>query len=451
MNSNPYWSGSQPTSSSTASFRRSGSERSYHSQSTAPTEHHDRPAARHYETCYGRLEGHRNFECEVPTDEYDVDYYDDPRTSVETYASTIPSEDEPDIAHDACPDFEVPEQHPEPFPIDALPATPRDFAELFPSSRRLLIRHDDSTIDGNKNLRIDTQVDTMSGRVQNLTLFHLRMHDLKDREFSLRRYCRDSGREVCHSVGKHHKAAAEKRPGLQRSLSSALATLLNKPDSKSSSSPGIKRSDSGYNSMNGEEDSEASIKPVTLRKGHPQTPTNTIKLEFSNYAHVEVKRQGAKSNKRYEFEYWGTNYAWRRVVKLDGHHEQASFHLTRSDSEAALAHIVPAALTRAQLQDEAVKGGWIPPCSMWISDRRIIGGLTDISDVVVASGLIALVDDCIRRRFHSEKSTQLMIPLSRNSSFKMEYIGPKRLIDEVFNRATSSRRPTLPRRTSHRT
>jgi hypothetical protein len=50
---------------------------------------------------------------------------------------------------------------------------------------------------------------------------------------------------------------------------------------------------------------------------------------------------------------------------------------------------------------------------------------------------MALVDDCIKRRFHSKQSTQMHIPLLRNSSFKManlEYIGPKRLIDEVFHR-----------------
>lgn len=60
-----------------------------------------------------------------------------------------------------------------------------------------------------------------------------------------------------------------------------------------------------------------------------------------------------------------------------------------------------------------------------------------VNSVVVATGLIALVDDCIKRRFHSQQSTHMHIPLLRNSSFKManlEYIGPKRLIDEVFNR-----------------
>jgi hypothetical protein len=49
------------------------------------------------------------------------------------------------------------------------------------------------------------------------------------------------------------------------------------------------------------------------------------------------------------------------------------------------------------------------------------------------------VDDCIKRRFHSKQSTQLHIPLIRSASFKMnmEYIGPRRLIDEVFHRNNS--------------
>jgi hypothetical protein len=55
---------------------------------------------------------------------------------------------------------------------------------------------------------------------------------------------------------------------------------------------------------------------------------------------------------------------------------------------------------------------------------------------------MALVDDCIKRRFSSKQSTQLHIPLIRNASFKMnmEYIGPKRLIDEVFHRRTSTKK-----------
>lgn len=72
------------------------------------------------------------------------------------------------------------------------------------------------------------------------------------------------------------------------------------------------------------------------------------------------------------------------------------------------------------------------------------------NSVIVSSGLMALVDDTIKRRFHSRQKKRLQIPLAHSSSFKMnmEYIGPKRLIDEVFNRTrTPSSRPLA---TSHR-
>ncbi len=56
--------------------------------------------------------------------------------------------------------------------------------------------------------------------------------------------------------------------------------------------------------------------------------------------------------------------------------------------------------------------------------------------IVIATGLIALVDDCIKTKFNPKRTRQLLIPLPSRSSFKlnMDYIGPKRLIDEVFHR-----------------
>ena len=66
--------------------------------------------------------------------------------------------------------------------------------------------------------------------------------------------------------------------------------------------------------------------------------------------------------------------------------------------------------------------------------------------VIVANGLIALVDDCIQRRFHRKKAVHLVLPVPMKTPLKMnmEYVGPKRLIDEVFHRrrTTSSRGPT---------
>jgi len=343
---------------------------------------------------------------------------------------------------DDYPEYEVPQYNHEVFPVDAIPTTPRDFADLFPTTKRISIRHDDATIDGNMNLRVDTQVEERHGK-RNYTLFHLRMHDLRSREFSLRRYCRESGREVCNSIRKYQKPPSEKRPVLQRA-SSAFATLRHKPETRPPTAAGLKRSDSGYQSMCGLDDEDDSPKSAGYSKGRALLPTNTIKLEFSNYAHIDVKRRGGKSNKRYMFEYWGHNYSWKRVVKKERDVETISYFLVRADSDKALAHISPVRLNHDQAHEEAARGGWVPPCYMRITDERILNAVTDISDVVVATGLIALVDDCIKRRFHTKQSTQLHIPLMRNSSFKMnmEYVGPKRLIDEVFNRTrggTSSR------------
>ena len=48
----------------------------------------------------------------------------------------------------------------------------------------------------------------------------------------------------------------------------------------------------------------------------------------------------------------------------------------------------------------------------------------------MATGLIALVDDCIKRRWHSKSSVHVNVPVSKT----VGYIGHKRIIDEVFNR-----------------
>ena len=69
-----------------------------------------------------------------------------PHTSVDTYAST--SDEELDEEADDMPAYDVPQYHHEPLPTDAIPTTPHDFAALFPTSKRLSIRHDDATIDG---------------------------------------------------------------------------------------------------------------------------------------------------------------------------------------------------------------------------------------------------------------------------------------------------------------
>jgi len=357
----------------TRSDRDSGD--SEHSYSTAPTEYSatDKPTLPRHGTCLGRLES-TNPSAQVAT--YTA------RSSVDTYASTS----EEDLADDAdeVPEYHVPHYNHEPLALDAIPTTPRDFADLFPTAKRIYIGHD-STIDGNMNLRVDTQVEERCHKKQNYTLFHLRMHDLRNREFSLRRYCRDSGREVCHSIRKYQKPPAEKRPVLQRA-STALASLRHKPESRPSTAAGLKRSDSGYESVRGvgnEEVDEDDSRPKSTgyAKGRALMPTNTLKLEFSNYAHIDVKRRGAKGSKRYSFEYWGYSYSWKRVVNKERDQERVSYYLVRSDNEKEpLAHICPVQLTHDQAHEERARGGWVPPCYMRITDDGILRSNSDISE-----------------------------------------------------------------------
>lgn len=111
-----------------------------------------------------------------------------PRESTETYASTESSTDG-GSEYVAFPieELEGPE-HQSNSKLQA--STPRNFGEYFPSQKRLLIKHDDTTYDGDMNLRIE--VETTQGLRSSkviVQLFHLRMHD-ENREFSLRRYCR---------------------------------------------------------------------------------------------------------------------------------------------------------------------------------------------------------------------------------------------------------------------
>lgn len=65
-----------------------------------------------------------------------------------------------------------------------------------------------------------------------------------------------------------------------------------------------------------------------------------------------------------------------------------------------------------------------------------------IASVIVTTGLVALVDDCIKRKYHKKKTVQLMLPTTGKSPLKMnmEYVGPRRFMDELFNR-----RPTISR------
>ena len=275
-----------------------------------------------------------------------------------------------------------------------------------------------------------------------MTLFHLRMHDLKQREFSLRRYCRDSGREVCHSTRKRRTPLSQQRPGFQRSLTNALHSMRPKFERNSSGSQtraSLARADSGYGSMQSVEfvkDDGSRSLDQDEKSPEKSTNENLINLEFSNYAMVGLKRTGA-SSKRYEFEYWGAHYAWKCVSRKDRGFKEVSFHLTKAGSDQILAYVVAATLTPGEAEEENRKGGWIPPCSMWIADENVIRAQKDVADVVISTGLMALVDTSIRARFRTKAEKPVHIPIPK-LPVDVEVVGPRRILSDVFGRKERS-------------
>ncbi|SPQ25285.1 b22844ce-d182-46ff-bc86-a28c81ac6212 [Thermothielavioides terrestris] len=390
-----------------------------------------------------------------------------PRSSLDSYASTTASRE--DLAYldmDGRPDYDdgaippLPEYRCDIVEPNVRVSTPLHFASLYPSLNRLTIRHDEYTTDGNMNLRIDTVLtDRKRTAVQ---LFHLRMYDLARREFSLRRYSRDSGREVCNSKRKFIEPAparprtAEERPTLKRSMSAALSRLGGgKPALRRATSsiavPG--RPGTGYSTCAGSDELHlggSNLSRLSLEsrlmpgKARRPVPTNTIKLEFSNYARVDVTRRGGNGSKRYDFEWWGHRYSWKRAV-----HKQlglVSFHLVRDGKTGApVAHIVPETRSPSQILADENAGGWVPPCFMWIADKTVVDAVTDVADVIMATGLIALVDDCIRERWQTKKAHRIPMPLT-TKTVNLDAVTPKAIMQHVFGRRNPNnyQRPPTP-------
>ncbi|KAI2637011.1 hypothetical protein GGS26DRAFT_588561 [Hypomontagnella submonticulosa] len=376
-----------------------------------------------------------------------------PRSSVDTYSSQASSAElEDDTDSEDCLDYshipQLPAYRHDIEEINVRPSTPDDFAALFPSLNRLTIRHDDFTSDGNMNLRVDTVV--LGRRKKTIQLFHLRMYDLNKREFSLRRYCRDSGREVCNSKRKYIEPTNSGRPILQRSVSTAVKTLTRRPQlarvptSGSIFSP-KSRPGTSHSAATTEADDEfvdvfSNPPPTNKKQKVRPVATNTIKLEFSNYARVDVVRRGTRSSKRYEFEWWDHTYSWKRVV--DKLTDSVSFHLLRDGhNRTPVAHIVPETRSPNQVLADEKAGGWVPPCHMWISDPTLVDAVTDVADVVVATGLMALVDDCIKERWQTKKVHRIGIPLM-SRSLDVEVVSPKAFVQHMFARRNSDHHPS---------
>lgn len=329
--------------------------------------------------------------------------------STSTISST--EEDFVEIQH-----YAVPADEPERYWSDALSSTPEEFSDLYPSPVRLDIQHDDSTSDGNMNLRIDTKIHLQDGKQQKLTLFHLRMHDLKTRQFSLRRYGRDSGREICHSL-RCRRSRPASMPSLTRSLSSILAkSFLSRAELKANPSAELKRHDSGHDFVVSDNIDNDEL---------PQRPlpsiselTDNIGFEFSNYSKLDLRWSGHGSRKRYDFEYWGIAYSWKRVSSTT---PSPTHHLVRCNDNKVIAHIVPKQLTKLEAEEEESVGGWISPCTFWLRDVEV---QADLGDVIMATALATVVDESIRRRFHSKEHRPMLNPK----------LNPKQWINDAFGR-----------------
>lgn len=454
----------QPSSQSSSSRESpsEGSNDSNFSHSTAPTsiytsstEPSDLKTSQSEASSHAYTAAAKYRQAYAYCDDFDSDASPYPRSSVESFASTTASVhdldamdvDETPMEDDCC----IP-----PLPVyrrelvepNVRPSTPQDFAKFFPSLNRLTIRHDEFTSDGNMNLRVDT---VLTGRRRTaIQLFHLRMYDLAKREFSLRRYCRDSGREVCNSKRKYTepttakpKAGEDARPTLARSVSTAIKTLGGRPMLRRAMSTAASRPNTGYSTSDGDDElndrSNLSALSLDSRGGksrfHRPMPTNTIKLEFSNYARVDVHRRGSRNNKRYEFEWWGHRYNWKRTV--DKQLGLVSFHLIRDgDVNAPVAHITPETRSPSQVLADESAGGWVPPCFMWIADESIVDAVTDVADVIMGTGLMALVDDCIKERWQPKKVHRISVPLT-HKTVNLGYVAPRNFM-QLFSRRPSN-------------
>ena len=259
-------------------------------------------------------------------------------------------------------------------------STPESFSRWFPSSETLFVRHDDELTSGNMCLNVLTATDQGFGPL--LQLFYLRMYDLKKREFSLRRYSRDSGLEVCRT-SRIYKKAASARPRIRRSINSSINSIRNFSRGSSRSSQTSAQSSqseteySNYSSESAvnEHESEAQVSTSSQQPVDDtlfEQSSNHISLEFSNYANILLSRKAFGARKSYDFEYWGTAYQWKRLKKSQSSGKNRSYNLYRGHSDLVVAHITLEDLTWSQKGDEKEMGGWVPPVWMRITDPSIL-------------------------------------------------------------------------------
>lgn len=128
--------------------------------------------------------------------------------------------------------------------IDLLHSNSENCWSLCSSCETLFLSHDQGVDDSNMTLSVATA--TSQGLGPLVQLFYMRMHDLKKREFSLRRYHRTSGREVCRTSRVFRKAV-RKRTRLRRSISNSVSSIHSMSSGRGSQMPRRHRLSQGLN------------------------------------------------------------------------------------------------------------------------------------------------------------------------------------------------------------
>lgn len=211
------------------------------------------------------------------------------------------------------------------YAADAIPSTPTTFKRFFPTTDKLFIHHDDTTSDGNMNLRVDSEVVGAHGGDGKLTLFHLRMHDLTDRHFSLMKYHRESGCKVGSSV---------RRETPQRAYSGTASSTIGGPIQ------------------------------ITLAGNRPMV----------------LDPRGPSNSGRYYFELGGRKYEWKAQRRSYGQSEDISYCLIDRKTAESIAHITPSLLTATEAHHERALGSWVPPCTMRLTGRSLLNRNPDLAE-----------------------------------------------------------------------
>ena len=205
----------------------------------------------------------------------------------------------------------------------------------------------------------------------------------------------ESGREACHYILKQIKPRQpEPTSGLHRTIDGKIKDIWRRASSgsvsfrrRSTSTRGSVASSRGstssrHNSISSRAGYDDSDNEDLIQKEstvNVSFASNTMRMEFSNYAKVDIKRRGSTSSKRYDFEYWDSMYSWKRVVEK-GDRTKDSYHLLKDNGTTAIAHIVGNMLTRSEVLKEKQEGYWVQPCSLWISDQRAVNSLTELAE-----------------------------------------------------------------------